>query len=116
MLALHLQEPWHRRAQAELLRIGGVDTTDHWLGHAFKRFASQTPAHEVRQALVSFPIRKTRAWQNEVERQAGLPRQAKNVAGDKGPKPRGREQMETFGHRTQFAAPNNKTAALLFIC
>src|ERR1051325_5740589 len=114
MLAFHLQKPRQGCAQTERLRIGGVDGADHWLGHTPQRLQAYPARHKARETLIVDSVR-TLARQEQIRRHTRLAGDAKNVAGDKRPEPRRREQLKSFGHGTQPSVSHDETAPELFV-
>ena len=70
LASLQLHEAGHRREQAQLVGVGGVDSRDERLGDALERLTSKTAAHERAQALVAAAA----ARQDHVERHPQLAR------------------------------------------
>ena len=116
MLALHFKKARHSRAQTQLFGICGIDSANHRLGHALKCLNSQAAAHKLREAFVSVAAVLLAARQQQVEGHARFARPTKNVALNKRPKARGRQQMKTFRHGQQSSLPHNEAAAVMLVC
>ncbi|MDQ1559300.1 MAG: hypothetical protein QOD32_2360 [Pyrinomonadaceae bacterium] len=105
MRALHVEEARHRRAQAQLFRVGRVDAADHRLRHALQSLAPETSPDKLREAFVIViavnTARASATREEEIERHARLTRPTENVRRDERPEARGREQVKAFGHGAQ---------------
>src|SRR5919106_1668398 len=95
-VSLHLLEAWHRRAEAELVGVGGVNAAHERLRNALQSFAAEAPPHERSEAFIAVD-RATREQNLRCHSQFTAYGEQRGL--NEGPEARGREKKISFRKR-----------------